>query len=134
MTVDQEEFSRMNGIVLFVIGLTALSGCGGSPNSGSCRGPLLTDEQLCKLKCGSTSVNEAKQILGAPTASTDGMLQYSYICLEERSGAGSGVTYFLFFNTVSVDGSALDRLHSVERVATGSFASGALPSCVSLCK
>lgn len=108
-----------------VVGLMAVTvmlvGCGG-PGGLGCDGPTLTDELLCKLSCGQTSFDETKRILGTPTGSTAGLLDYRQTCGAEA------VSYTFLF-------SRDDKLQKVSRVGVGTrFAGGQLPSCLKPCE
>ncbi len=117
--------------------LLAVAGCGGSASSGSggtsgaCSGTkvgtLLTDEQLCKLTCNSTTRQQAIDVLGAPDSSFEmTSITYNYVC-----GTAAGVDGLLVeLEFDATTGALID----VSRAGHGSYSSGALPSCISGCK
>ncbi|MBL8936390.1 MAG: hypothetical protein JNM69_17675 [Archangium sp.] len=97
-------------------------GCGGA--GADCAGPQLSDAQLCSLKCGESTYDQAKALLGAPSASGSQFLDYRTTC-----GGGSE----LLAITLTFD--SANRLSKVGRLAVGArFSGGSLPSCLAACK
>lgn len=108
----------MRAVVMVAV-VAMLAGCGGGLG---CDGQTLTDDMLCKLTCGQTSFEETKRILGTPTGSTSGLLDYRQIC-----GADAVSYTFLFTRD--------DKLQKVSRTGVGPrFAGGQLPSCLKACE
>jgi hypothetical protein len=119
--------------------LLALAGCGGSSGGGgtsaggggasaSCQGTLLTDAQLCKLTCNSTTRDQAIALLGAPDSSVDSnMISYMYTCVTTTGGDVLQLHLHLFFDSDS------GALTTVRRTGLGAYASGTLPSCLGTC-
>lgn len=104
----------------------AASGCGGegkSSSDGDCTGTELSDEQLCSLTCGETTLEEAKTLLGPPDVSSGTLLSYSYTCTDGTEA--EGVNWYLNFSE--------DVLDDVSRIGLGSFAAGSLPECIEDC-
>jgi len=126
-------FASVAVLALYSLSFTA---CGGdddddvdvnnsSPISDNCSGTRLTEDQLCQLECGVTSRSEAQDILGQPTASSGGLLEYNYTCLS--AGSGEVMSWDFYF---SGDG---DQLTNVNVTATGSNAGTTVPDCLAAC-
>ena len=116
--------------VLQVLALAApllLAGCGGSNGcDGKEMGTLVTDANLCRLTCHSTTRDQAITFLGPPDSSigkTD--LTYSYQCVS-ASAQNALMVSLVFDATTGV-------LTSVSRIGMGIYASGTLPSCLDAC-
>lgn len=130
---------RRRARVLAAAGLLALAGCGGSSGGGgtsaggggasaSCQGTLLTDAQLCKLTCNSTTRDQAIALLGAPDGSSGAdIVCYIYAC---GLTTGADVDELALCLTFDSNSGALTTVH---RTAVGSYASGTLPSCLGAC-
>lgn len=111
------------------VGLTLLLAltvsCGSDDDGGgsdNCTGTRLTDDKLCSLMCNQTTMADAMTILGQPTASGSGLLQYNYTCVDGVTG--SGMSWDLFFGTT---------LNEVRLVSVGKFAGSSLPACLATC-
>lgn len=101
--------------------LLSLAGCGGGAD---CTGPQFTDAQLCSLKCGESTYDQAKALLGAPSASGSQFLDYRATC----AGGSELLAITLTFDSAN-------RLSKVGRLAVGArFSGGSLPSCLAACQ
>ncbi len=88
----------------------------------NCTGKRLTDDKVCELTCGQTTMAQAQAILGQPTVSNNTVLQYTYQCIE---GARASTEIYTF----GFDGT----LFNVSRSGQGDFAGTTVPSCLSAC-
>lgn len=112
--------TRIRLLLLFV-SVLSLSACG---PAADCSGPQLTEAQLCSLKCGETTYEQAKTLLGAPSAAAAQVLDYRTTC-------GGGTE--LLAMTLTFD--QANRLQKVGRLAVGArFTGGSLPSCLDRCQ
>lgn len=99
---------------------SALWSCG----AAECTGARLDDAKLCSLKCGETTFEEAKALLGPPTASANRILEYRATC----SGGSEVLSLTLSFDSA-------DKLLLVGRTGVGPrFSGGSLPSCLAACR
>lgn len=115
-----------------LVSVFAFGACGGdddddddSPSGPSCSGAQLTEAQLCQLTCGQTTEEQAKAVLGAPTASASNLLDYRYTCIDTAAGTGDALSWSIYFSN--------GVLARVSRTGTGSFAGGTVPACVAAC-
>lgn len=114
----QHNLRTFLGVVFIVV---AGAGCGAGAD---CTGPQLSDAQVCSLKCGETSYEQAKALLGPPTASATQVLEYRATC-----GGGAEVL------SVTLSFDSTNKLFKIGRVGVGArFASGSLPACVAACQ
>ncbi len=112
-----------------LLALAGLAGCGGS-DPGACdgnkTGTFVTNDQLCKLTCSSTTRDQAIAALGQPDASFGTTsLTYNYLCA--RGSGGDALLISLEFDATS------GVLTRVSRMGMGAYASGTLPSCLDAC-
>lgn len=121
-----------------------LAGCGGGNDGTSdadsnslCTnahpGILLLDDNLCKLSCHSTTREQAISLLGSPSMSSETSIDYQYTCVNKDSSVDSLLISIFFFNDTPQLGDLAGTLQGVQRIASGSFASGELPSCLGVC-
>lgn len=124
---------RFCSLFLVISCVAGIVACGGdddaaTPSSGNgCSGVQLTDDQLCKLTCKSTTPEQAQATLGTPSTSSTSsstLYEYSYTCVQ--GSVGSGLSYDLYFSG--------GVLTSVGLTGTGTFAGKTLPACISGCK
>jgi len=104
-----------------------LSACGGdddSKNSDNCQGHQVDTSKVCDLQCNVSTMDQTKQLLGQPDASTSGLLEYNYTCVE--GSTGSAQSWDFYFNDTGA-------LTSVTLTGVGSFAGETVPDCLASC-
>lgn len=105
---------------LILLALAGLAACGGDD---TCGGSKLSDDQLCKLQCKVSTKADAQAALGTPEISVSDSLAWSTIC----PGTQSVLRIQLVFSGPG------GTISAAIRSATGQFASGKLPDCLSAC-
>jgi hypothetical protein len=113
----------MSRFIFVLFGALVLSACGGGAGGSDCQGVRLSDEQVCQLTCGVTTQLGAQSLLGQPTQSVTGLIEYSYVC----AGSESIDSYNFFFDSGS------GKLYSVSRTGSGTYAGLMVPACLSSC-
>jgi len=124
--------------MLVMASLLALAACWGSNSSskssdcsGTAAGTLLGNNDLCLLKCRSTTITQAIALLGKPDSDPSdggsGPITYTYTCTHTDNSTPDTLSFTLNFDASS------GVLVSVVHKASGSYAAGAVPACIAAC-
>lgn len=123
-------------LVLAVLGVFAACGGGDPDQTGSgdagqtgetCSGVMLTDAQLCQLKCKLTTQADAESLFGPPQVSISTSSVWRYQCVSVSTGTADLLQIQLMFTGPNA------TLSTVLRSGVGKFASGKLPACLNAC-